>query len=59
MELSVWYQGMEEFRMNPDRYGFGSAAHPDGDRSIGRDSHLFWATALLAYTMTNSGQSFY
>ena len=57
MELSVWYEG--QFRMNPDTYGFGSVANPAGDRNIGRDSHLFWATALLAYTMTNSGQSFY
>lgn len=57
MELSVWYQGM--FRMNPDTYGFGSVANPEGDRRIRPDSHLFWATALLAYTMTNSGQAFY
>jgi hypothetical protein len=57
MELSIWYQGL--FRMNPDTYGFGSVAHPQGDRRIGTDSHMFWATALLAYTMTNSGQSFY
>jgi hypothetical protein len=57
MELSIWYEG--QFRMHPDTYGFESAAHPAGDRSIRPDSHLFWATALLAYTMTNSGQSFY
>jgi len=57
MELSVWYEG--EFRMNPDTYGLTSIAKPQGDRTIGGDSHLFWATALLAYTMTNSGQSFY
>lgn len=60
MELSVWYEG--QFRMNPDTYGFatnapfGSAA---GDRHINSTSHQFWATALLAYTMTNSGQGFY
>jgi hypothetical protein len=60
MELSVWYEG--QFRMNPDTYGyptnspFGNAA---GDRHINSNSQLFWATALLAYTMTNSGQSFY
>ena len=30
-----------------------------GDLAIVPASHLFWATALLAYTMTNSGQSFY
>jgi hypothetical protein len=57
MEISAWYEG--EFRMNPDTYGFSSAAQPHGDRSINPNSHLFWATALLAYTMTNSGQSFY
>lgn len=51
MELSAWYEG--QFRMNPNSYGF------DGDRRINPNSHLFWATALLAYTMTNSGQSFY
>jgi hypothetical protein len=53
MELSVWYEG--QFRLNPGPYGFGTPA----DRHLARDSHLFWATALLAYTMTNSGQSFY
>src|SRR6202000_167402 len=30
-----------------------------GDRRLVPQSHLFWATALLAYTLTNSGQSFY
>ncbi len=57
MELSVWYEG--QFRMNPDTYGLTSATQPNGDRNINPNSHLFWATALLAYTMTNSGQSFY
>ena len=57
MELSVWYEG--EFRMNPDTYGFISATDPQGDRRIGPNSHLFWATALLAYTSTNSGRGFY
>jgi len=57
MELSVWYEGL--FRMNPDTYGIGSVEAPQGDRRIEPSSHLFWATALLAYTMTNSGQSFY
>jgi len=57
MELSVWYEG--EFRLNPDTYGVTSIAQPHGDRTLGPSSHLFWATALLAYTMTNSGQSFY
>lgn len=56
MELSVWYEG--QWRSTPDTYGFpvnGSS----GDRHINADSHLFWATALLAYTMTNIGHSFY
>ena len=69
MELSVWYEG--QFRMNPDIYGFvgpqtnGIGGLPPvvgqggGVRRLNADSHLFWATALLAYTMTNSGQSFY
>jgi len=59
MELSIWYEG--QFRMNPDTYGFGtnSLGSPAGDRHVESQSHLFWATALLAYTMTNSGQAFY
>jgi len=60
MELSVWYEG--QFRMNPDTYGFATNApfgSAEGDRRINPNSHLFWATALLAYTMTNSGQAFY
>jgi hypothetical protein len=56
MELSAWYEG--QFRMNPDTYGY-TTNNPDGDRHINSHSHLFWGTALLAYTMTNSGQSFY
>jgi hypothetical protein len=58
MELSVWYEG--QFRMNPSTYGFAVVpGNPSGDRRVEGQSHLFWATALLAYTMTNSGQSFY
>jgi hypothetical protein len=59
MELSVWYEG--QFRMNPDTYGIADVpvTSASGDRRLGEQSHLFWATALLAYTMTNSGQSFY
>lgn len=56
MELSVWYEGY--FRSTPDTYGFPTNGLP-GDRHINRDSHLFWATALLAYTFTNIGHSFY
>jgi len=39
--------------MNPDTYGFGtnSLGNPAGDRHVESQSHLFWATALLAYTM--------
>jgi hypothetical protein len=60
MELSVWYEG--QFRMAPDTYGFATNApfgNSSGDRRLNANSHLFWATALLAYTMTNSGQSFF
>jgi hypothetical protein len=57
MELSVWYEG--QFRANPDTYGFPSTNSSNGDRKIQAQSHLFWGTALLAYTMTNSGQCFY
>src|SRR5262249_16291554 len=35
------------------------AQNPEGDRGINRQSHLFWATALLAYTMPDLGHSFY
>ena len=50
MELSVWYQG--EFRLNPGDYGF--AADPYHLNSV---SQLFWARALLAYTL-DSKQTF-
>jgi hypothetical protein len=51
MELSAWYEG--SYRMNDGNYGFA------GDRTLKELSHLFWGQALLAYTFTNSGQSFY
>jgi hypothetical protein len=51
MELSAWYEG--QFRSDAGRYGYS------GDRRLNDMSHLFWGQALLAYTMTNSGQSFY
>jgi hypothetical protein len=57
MELSVWYEG--QFRSNPDVYGIADLSHPQGDRRIESQTHLFWGTALLAYTLTNSGQSFF
>jgi hypothetical protein len=50
MELSAWYEG--QFRTESGVYGFG-------DRSIESQAHLFWGQALLAYTLTNSGHSFY
>ena len=51
MELSVWYEG--HLRSNPGAYGIG------GDRELKEQSHMFWMEAALAYTLTNSGQSFY
>jgi hypothetical protein len=55
MELSAWYEG--QFRSDAGGYGFETG---DGfDRRIEAHTHLFWGQALLAYTFTNSGQSFY
>lgn len=51
MELSAWYEG--QYRTGSGVYGFS------GDRQVKDFSHLFWGQALLAYTFTNSGQSFY
>jgi hypothetical protein len=50
MELSAWYEG--QFRSEAQTYGFA------GDRRVEAQSHLFWAQALLAYTL-QSQQSFY
>ncbi|HKI67986.1 MAG TPA: hypothetical protein VKA67_00230 [Verrucomicrobiae bacterium] len=50
MELSVWYEGL--LRSNPGTYGYH-------DREINAQSHLFWAQALLAYTLPKSKQNFY
>ena len=50
MELSVWYEGI--FRTDADTYGFG-------DRKLEPHSHLFWAEALLAYTLPELKHSFY
>ena len=50
MELSVWYQG--EFRPEGGTYGYG-------DRKIEKESHLFWGTALLAYTLPELKHAFY
>jgi hypothetical protein len=50
MELSAWYDG--QFRTGTDPYGFG-------DRTVEPQSHLFWAEALLAYTLPELKHSFY
>jgi hypothetical protein len=58
MELSIWYQG--QLRTDPGGYGFESTNSPGNfDREVNKDSHLFWGQALLAYTLTNSHQSFF
>jgi hypothetical protein len=51
MELSVWYEG--HLRTDPGTYGFDNADQLESQ------SHLFWTEAAMAYTLTNSGQSFY
>jgi hypothetical protein len=56
MELSIWYEG--QFRMTPDTYGY-TTNNPAGDRHIESHSHLFWGTALLAYTFPKLQHSFY
>jgi len=43
MELSAWYEG--QYRTWSGSYGFA------GDRAVQSDSHLFWARALLSYTL--------
>lgn len=50
MELSIWYEG--QFRLNSGGYGFNN------DRHVNSVSHLFWARALLAYTLPESKQNF-
>ena len=50
VELSLWYEGL--FRVNPNEYGF------NGDRTLNERSHLFWGRALVAYSFTNSHQTF-
>lgn len=51
MELSAWYEG--RFRTRSDTYGFA------GDREVENNSHLFWARALLAYTLPQLKHNFY
>jgi hypothetical protein len=55
MELSIWYEG--QYRTGSGGYGF--LTNGVYDRQVEIQSHLFWGQALLAYTMTNSGQSFF
>lgn len=50
MELSVWYEG--QFRTSSGSYGFA------GDRRLESDSHLFWARALLIYTLPELQHTF-
>ena len=51
MELAVWYQG--DFRTGSGAYGF------NGDRRIENNTHLFWASAALSYTLPESKQNFF
>jgi hypothetical protein len=50
MELSAWYEG--QFRLEDSPYGY------DGDRSVNPSVHLFWARAVLDYTVPSSGHRF-
>jgi len=50
MEISAWYEA--QFRSSPGRYGF------NGDRELESDSHLFWARALLIYTLPELKHTF-
>ena len=50
MEISAWYENM--FRLRPSAYGFA------GDRETKDTSHLFWARALLAYTLPKLKHNF-
>jgi len=50
MELSAWYDG--QYRTGAGQYGF------DDDRALNETSQLFWARALLVYTLPASRQSF-
>ena len=50
MELSGWYEG--QFRTETGPYGLPLAQDPNArDRRVKQMSHLFWARALLAYTL--------
>jgi hypothetical protein len=43
MELSAWYEG--QIRLDSGPFGY------NGDRTINPSTHLFWARAMLQYTM--------
>ena len=49
MELSAWYEG--QYRTDSGPYGL------DGDRILEANSELYWARALLIYTLPKSQQS--
>ena len=56
MELSVWYEG--QFRDDSGPYGI-TRSNPAGDRAVRSQSHLFWGTALLAYSFPKLKHNFY
>jgi hypothetical protein len=45
LELSAWYE--VQVRMDSGKYGF------NGEREVEPISHLYWARALMSYTLTN------
>jgi hypothetical protein len=49
MELSAWYEG--QYRTHAGPYGL------DDDREVVADTELYWARALLIYTMPKSKQT--
>lgn len=49
MELAVWYQG--DFRTESGGYGYNR------DRYLENNTHLFWGSAALSYTFTESKQN--
>jgi len=51
MEISVWYEGQY-------RTGEGSYGYPTNRFQVSPQSHLFWGTALLDYTLPKSEQAF-
>ncbi len=50
MEVSAWYEG--QFRTEHGKYGFND------DREVRPSSHLFWARALLIYTLPELKHNF-